>query len=811
MWLVIANILLRFRFLLMSIILGVTIVMGYYASKVEMSYEFSRTVPLDDPDMIFLNKFKNQFGEDDNLIVLGLKDSSVYKLKDFKSLRKLTDELLSIEGVKDVLSLPNLKIFLKDTLTKKFVLSPLFPDSIKTQSDLDSLLTLASDQKLYSNQIFNKSNGALLILIGIKKNYAHSVKRIKLTNTILKFGGDFDNTTGIKLRYAGLPFIHTVVAEQVRKELSLFLILSAIITGLIMLLFFRTYRAVIFSLIMIGIMVIWTLGTIAILGYKISMLSGVIPPLIVIIGITNAIYLLNKYHLEFQISRNKQLAIKAVVEKMGLATFLTNLTVAIGFFSLAATDIIILREFGLVAGINILALFVVSLTLIPSILSILPEPSSKHLQHLSFPLLNGFIKWVNHIVLNQRKVIYSISIVLATFSVVYIWGLQSVAFMVDDLPAESQIKKDLLFFENNFSGVMPLEIEVELDTKQSRPFLDISNLKAIDAFENSLDSIEFISPPISIVSLVKAFRQAMYNNNPDRYALPTKQEMAFILRYLKGQKDNNGLIKSFIDSTFHKVRISLKMADKGSKVMDALLKNVVQPKADTLVSDLKKTLRSASDSVIVTVTGSSKLFIKGSQLLIKNLVESIILAVILITLSMALLFANVRTIAISLIPNILALMITAGLMGYLDIQMKASTALIFSITFGISIDSSIRFLAKYRQELKLNGYTLIPAVYESVTEAGKSIVYTTIVLFAGFIIFAFSDFGGIIALGILTSVTLFISMFTNLILLPALILTFDKPKPKNGPELIDEFDNTTLQDFDNMNVEDKDENKIKSN
>jgi predicted RND superfamily exporter protein len=522
------------------------------------------------------------------------------------------------------------------------------------------------------------------------------------------------------------------------------------------------------------------------------MLTGLIPPVIVTIGITNAIYLLNKYHLEFIKHKNKMEAIRVVVQKMGLATFLTNLTVAIGFLTLLSTDIIVLREFGIVAGINIIALFFVSLVMIPGILSWMPEPNEKHLKHLDFKILGGFVKKIDRLVQNDRKVIYFITMALAITAGIGMTRLQSLSFMVDDIPEESQMKKDLKFFESNFSGVMPLEIVVDLHTKRKRPLLDVKNIQLVDEFEQSLDSITVTSRPVSIVSFVKAAKQAYYNNNPERYTLPTKSESGFILRYMKGQKDNSGLFKSFVDTSFRKMRISMQMADIGSKRMDSLVNDVIQPKADRLVQALKENLKSKSDSVSVTITGSSKIFIKGNKFLIDNLTESLVLACILITLSMALLFANVRMIIISLIPNLLALMITAGLMGYFNIPLKPSTAIIFSITFGISVDNSIRFLAKYRQELlSASGKFFVPrCVSDSILETGKSIIYTSIVLFAGFIIFAFSDFGGTISLGILTSTTLVISMFTNLILLPALILTFDKPQPKADRQLIDDIDPT---------------------
>lgn len=801
MWNRLSQWIINYRLVLTLIIAAITVVMGYYASKVEMSYDFARTVPPEDPDMVYLNKFKEQFGEDGNIIAVGIKDSSVYKVENFKAFREFTNEAKKITGVNDVISLPLIKMIQKDTAEKKFHLTPVFPDSITTQADLDAALDVARGQRIYTGRIVNMDNGATMMLISVQKEVMNSSKREALTAALLDAGKRFEGKTNITLHYAGLPFIRTIVAKQVKREMNIFLIASAVITGVIMFLFFRSLRAVIFSMIIIGIVVVWTLGTLALFGFKITLLTGLIPPVIVTIGITNAIYLLNKYHLEYARTQDKLEAIKVVVLKMGLATFLTNLTVAIGFLTLLSTDILILREFGIVAGINIMALFLVSLVMIPSIFSWLPTPSEKHLRHLNFKVMGGFLKIVDGMVHRHRISIYVSSIILALLSAYGISKLHSVSFMVDDIPEESQIKKDLKFLEDNFSGVMPLEIVLEFKTKRKRPLIDLKNMKKVEEFETFLDSLPHVSTPLSVLTLVKASRQGFYNNNPDRYALPDNGDKNFILNYMKGQKDNSGLFKSFVDSSFSKMRISCQIADIGSVKLDSLVHNTIEPRMAQIFKPVGK------DTIQATVTGSTKIFIKGNKFLIDNLKESLLLAFLLITLSMAALFANLRMIIISLVPNLLALMITAGLMGYFNIPLKASTALIFSITFGISVDNSIRFLAKYRQEILSNNFFIPKAISDSILETGKSIMYTSIVLFAGFIIFAFSNFGGTIALGILTSTTLVISMFTNLILLPALIMTFDKPKRKKGEHLlIDEFDSEFYGESEDEEI---DLNKIK--
>ncbi len=757
--------------------------MAYHASKVEMSYEFARTVPPDDPDMLYHEQFKAQFGEDANLIAVGLKDSAIYNVNNFNAFRELAHEVKKIEGVTEVLSLPVLKIILKDTANAKFYLADIFYDNIPNQAQLDSILLLALDQRIYADQLINTRNGATMMLVSVKKEVMNSPRRVEMTQALLDAGKVFEEKTKIQLRYAGLPFIRTVVANALKREMNIFLIASAVVTGIIMFAFFRSFRAVVFSMIIIGILVVWVLGTLVLFGFKITLLSGLIPPVIVTIGVTNAIYLLNKYHLEFSKTKNKKEAITGVVRNMGLAMFLTNLTVAIGFLTLLATDISILREFGIVAGLNILALFFVSLVMIPSILYWLPAPSEKHMRHLTFPLMGSFLRFVDVMVHRQRLAIYLTSIAFALVSLYGIFKLESISFMVDDVPEQSQVKKDLKFFEENFSGFLPLEIMVEFKSKKRRPILDVANLAKVEEFEEFLDSIPMMSKPLSVLSFIKASKQAFYNGNPERYSMPTKTEGAFIMRYMKGQTDNSGLFKSFVDSTFTKMRISSQIADIGSTRLDSLVNGVIEPRMKKIFTSTEK------DSVITAITGSTKIFIKGNKFLVANLQESLLLAFLLITLSMAILFANVRMIIISLIPNLLALMITAGLMGFFSIPLKASTALIFSITFGISVDNSIRFLAKYRQEILSNNFFIPLAVSDSILETGKSIMYTSIVLFAGFIIFAFSSFGGTIALGLLTSITLVISMFTNLILLPALIMTFDRAKKQKGQHLlIDDFD-----------------------
>lgn len=786
MWNKLAHIVLKYRLLLIVILGVITVFMAYKAKNLEMSYEFAQTVPANDPDMLQFMKFKSEFGEDGNILAIGMLDSSVYTPQNFFRLSMLCDEISKISGVEEVLGLPSLKRLEKNSKEKKFYLKDVFQSIPEDQATLDSLLNVAREQRFYAGQLFNEKNGANLILVTLNKNVLNSAKRLLVTNDILFLGREFTEKTGIDLKYAGLPFVRSIVAGQIRDEMKLFLLLSVIISGIILSLFFRSWDAVIFPMIVIGVVVIWSMGTLALFGYKITLLTGLLPPIIVVIGIPNSIYLLNKYHQEIDKYGNKIRALSVMIRRIGIVTLLTNLTTAIGFGVLIFTRIVILREFGVVAAILIMATFAVSITLIPAVFSYLPTPQGKRLKHLNFKFIDKFLTGVDLLVHRHKYSAFAVIGIIAAVAAIGLTKVHAISFMVDDIPADSQIKKDLAFFEKNFSGIMPLEIVV--DTGRKRGVINNQNLQKLNELETFLAKQQYVSRPVSLVSFIKAARQAFYNNNPAFYGLPNRQEQNFILRYFSGEKADNPLLRSFVDSTGQVMRISLKIADIGSKKMDHLIKDVIQPKIKEIFqgTDIK-----------AYATGTTLLFVKGNNFLIKNLRMSLLIAFLMISGIMSLLFRNTKMIILSLIPNIIPILITAGLMGYANIPFKPSTAITFSIAFGISVDFSIHFLAKYRQELFANNFFVPLAVSRSIKEIGASMVYTSIVLFAGFIIFAWSNFGGTIALGKLTSITLLIAMFTNLIFLPSLLLAFDSGKRKAGIHpLIENYDGFYQEDED---------------
>ena len=774
-----ARFILRYR---LYLLIAVGVVTAFFAAQIprlELSYDFTQAVPSNDPDLLFLKNFKQEFGEDGNVLVIGVQDSALYTPLQFRRYLYMSQEMQKVRGVQNVLSLPLLSRLERNDSLRIFQPVPIFSEIPEEQAQLDSLLQVALDQQIYSRQLFNPANGATLMILTVDMKVIASKDRQRLIDDIQMVTGMFQEKTGIQVHHAGVPFVRAVMSGKVQQELKLFLLLSVLVTALILFIFFRSVKAVVFSLVVIMVMIIWSLGTIVLFGFKITLLTGLIPPIIVVIGIPNCIYLLNKYHQEYVKTGDQQLALSHIIRRIGFVTLITNFTTAIGFLVLITTGIAVLQEFGIVAGLNILATFVVSLILIPAIFSYLPPPSPRHLRHLESRRLDRILTTFDVLVHRHRYRIMAVTALILGISIIGVMQIQSNSFMVDDIPEDSVIKQDLAFFERNFGGVMPLELVI--DTGKPRGMMNLNTLRQVDSLQQFLAAQPELTPPISIISFLKASRQAFYKGNPAFYELPGSRERAFLLPYLQNNPDVRRLSAAFMDSTGQKIRISLKIADIGSQRMNNMVTQVIQPEVDRLFPK--------DSGIDVTISGTTLLFIKGNKFLIHNLRTSLLFAIIIIAIIMALLFRNGRMILISLIPNMVPLVVTAGLMGYFGVPLKPSTALIFSIAFGISVDDSIHFLAKYRQELINHKFFVAKAISVSLRETGSSMIYTSIVLFFGFVIFAFSEFGGTVALGMLTSTTLLLAMFTNLLLLPALLLAFDSGKyERDEMALIEHYD-----------------------
>ncbi len=762
MWIKIASAILRNRLFILFLLGIITIFMGFQARKIEMSYQYAPLLPADDPAYQEYEHFLSLFGNEGNLLVLGVQDDNFFDLNHFKVWQKLSQDLKEISGVKSVFSISEAYDLVKSSSERKFELNPHF-QQFQNQQELDSLKQLFFEMPFYREQIYNDSTNAYLMAVTLVSEILESPDRVRLIEEIKAAGLAYETETGAKLTYSGLPFIRVETAEMIKRELNMFILLTLLVMAVIIYLFFRSFKVVLFALLVVGVAVIWALGSQAMLGYKITILTGMIPPLIIVIGIPNSVFLLNKYHQEFRKHGNKIKSLQRVIRKIGNATFLTNLTTASGFATFIFTSSRILVEFGVVAAINILGVFLLSLLLIPIIFSFLPDPADRHIKHLDSKIMINTVNHLLHITLHHPKVIFSITLIMLLLGGYGISRIKTTGFMLDDIPHENELYTDLKFFEENFSGLMPLEIYI--DTKRPNGVMLLANMRKLDQLQEELYALPELSKPLSVIEVMKFSRQAYYNGNASFYSLPNNQERNFIMSYAKGAKGlSNEVMTSFIDSTRQRTRISLRMADIGTTRMGEL---------DAIVRSKLNEIFPPEDYE-TSVTGASVVFFKGTNYLIRNLFVSLFLAVLIIASFMAWMFSSKRMVLVSLIPNLIPLIMTAALMGYFGIPIKPSTILVFSIAFGISVDDTIHFLAKYRQELSETNWSIKAAVVLALKETGLSMIYTSIILFFGFGIFSVSEFGGTSALGILVAVTLLIALFSNLILLPTLLLTLEK-------------------------------------
>lgn len=788
MWQKLAEWVLRYKIILLTLLLSGTAFMAWQTRKIELSYEFSKAIPTDNPRYQDYLAFKRQFGEDGNVLVIGVKDTAFFNPQHFARYRQMLDSIKAVPGVVGMISVPEAVKLVKNPETEKLEAVKVFwpyasgnNDSILAEQAADFL-----NLPFYHGLLVNPATHAYLAGATIDKKVLASAERTRVVNAISGFARQYEAETGNTLHLSGLPLIRTQVADRIKAEMNYFLIGSLGLAVLTLLLFFRSWMATAISVAVVLMGVVWSTGTMVLLGYKISLLTALVPPLIIVIGIPNCIYFLNKYHMawevlspggsspqgkiipeeaETEVSNRKYQALVMMISKMGVVTLFCNIAAAVGFAVFALTASELLKEFGIVAGANIMMLFVISLIFIPAMLSFMKPPAEKHTRYLRNRFLENLLVKIEYWVLRRKNGVYAFTIIMLLAAIAGIFRLKTVGFILDDLPKTDRIYTDLKWFEANFGGVMPLEIVV--DTKRKNGVT--RNLKTIEKMDN-LSSIigdrPEMSRPLSLVEGLKFAKQAYYDGDSMSYIVPNDFDLAFLAPYLRGQGGGDStsqlakLVKSFTDSTRQLARISINMADVGTEKLPLLLDSIRQ-QANAIFDTAQYN---------ITYTGSSITFLEGSRFIINGLKESILWAFLLIALCMLYLFRNFKILMCSLIPNIIPLIVTAGVMGWAGVALKPSTVLVFSVALGIAIDVTIRFLVNYKQELPTHHNHVLSTTIATIRHTGISIIYTSLVLVAGFVIFMFSSFGGTFSLGWLTSFTLLVATFTNLVFLPVLML-----------------------------------------
>ena len=753
-WEFVSILILKNRIVLILLIVLLTIFLAGHWKNVKFTFTEANLLPIDHPENVKYSSFKNYFGEEGNIISIGLKDSVFFNEKIQKLWNNLNYELSEFKEIKSILSTNNLIELKKDSKNKKLIVNKI---------SLLSKEKLLNELPFYENLIYDKTSESIRSILFMDKEIINtSLRKDFIFKKLIPMVNEFEIKSNIDVRISGMPYVRTLNAQNIIDEIGFFVLSAILVTSIIFFLFFRSIRATLISLIVVSFGVMWSFGTLGILNYEITVLTALIPPLIIVIGVTNCVFLINKYQQEYLKHNNKQKSLQEVIVKIGNAILLTNLTTASGFATFILTKSKVLQEFGIVASLNIIGIFFLALVLVSISYSFMKVPKKRHLKHLKNIYIESYLKWNEKIVRNNKSKIYLISFITLIFGMIGIYNLKISGSLLDDMPKKLNFFKEIKFFDNNFNGIIPLEIFI--DTKRQNGLIRPSSLKKIDDLQKFITEIPELSIPLSIVNGIKFSKQAFYNGNPKYYNLPTSQENNFILPYISNSGEQNILLLNYMDSLAQFGRISTFMKDINTQKIEDIESNLNEKIQDLF----------SKDRYNVEITGKAILFLKGTKFLIKNLFFSLAFAILLIAIFMALMFRSFKMILISLIPNILPLIITAGLMGLIGIPLKPSTILVFSIAFGISVDFTIHYLAKYRQELISSKWQISSSAYKALRETGISLFYSGVVLFFGFSVFISSNFGGTQALGGLVSITLIIALMSNLILLPSLLISFEK-------------------------------------
>ncbi len=791
MWNKVAGVLIRQR-LLWLLVLGIgTMYIGSNIPNIRLQYQFGGLLPATDSTAIAYEEFKSVFGTEGNVMVIGSELSPLQSAKALSAWDGLAHSIRTMEVVRDttddgkdnpvLVSLID-SVFcmtaafdvVRDTADRRFLLRPLLPDSVwhngLTDEAASAFFERLFELPFYEGLLYNEERDATLMTVFMNPELFDSERRGTIVEDVTAIADEWSEDHGVPLYLSGLPFIRVEMTNKVKQEIGYFIGAAFAVTAFLLFLFFRNLIVMGVSMIVVGIGVIWAVGSTALFGYELNLMTSLIPPLMIVIGVPNCIYLVNKYHAEYKRHGNKAMALQRMIVKVGNATLLTNFTTALGFATFIFTRSEVLKQFGVITTLNILGMFVISIIVIPALMAGLPAPKTAHTRHLDRRWMFTVVNKLVHFVEGQRTKVYVGAALVLLFSFTGIVQMQTTGNIVDDIPDHDRVIQDLQWVEAEFGGSIPFEIMV--DTRRPGGATTTNSLKHLDRLQNVLKEYPEFSRSVSAADATKFAFQAFKNGHPRNYRLPrTGMERTQFGPWLRGSataaegsKMAEGVTGNFFDSTRAVTRISVQMADVGTLEMRELL-NEVRPRVDSIFPPEKYGL---------TMTGTSVAFLEGTTYMVTNLGISIALAICVIALIMASLFKSTRMVAIALVPNLFPLLFTAGVMGWFGIAIKPSTVLVFSIAFGISVDDTIHFLAKYRQELNMKSWNIREAVLMALKETGVSMMYTSIVLFFGFLMFAISNFEGTRFLGVLVSITLAVAMSTNLLLLPSLLLEFEK-------------------------------------
>ncbi len=745
---------LRYRLPILSVITLLIVASVYQMFRLRADFSFEAIMLTDDEEATFFEEFKERFEEAGRDIIVLIQGKSLLEPEGVPLLRELTEALEEVDGVEAVLTALNAPLVQG---TDEGLQIESLDDRLSNRSlDMTRLREAALKNRILHRSLISDDATTLALFVQLaphiqtekqKRPVVRAVKSITLSVTAERF----------PVYFSGFPVIQEEYTNQGLGEAWRFFILSAGLLCVFLYFTFRSSLGLYIPQITVITSVLLLLGLMSLCGQEIDLISNIIPSLLLVYGIADSIHLIHRYYEELGNGLSKREALIVVVRRLGIACFMTSFTTAVGFFSLTTATIRIIRNFGFFAGIGILFAYLATIVLVPILLSFHPSPGGR----LGKGPGHGTIERVLTLLarLNERfpKTLISLGLLLFACSALLCTRVSMDSFILEELAEDNPIVQANHILDKEMAGIFPYEVQIASGSQGGGFEPDF--LARVDRLESFVASQPWIRKTFSILTLLKEMHQAMNGGDPAFYRVPETRELVAQYLLLYGMSGDQEDLDRLVTPDGSYLRLACQGIDMGTHNFFEL-KRLTEEKAATLFEP----------PASYHVTGRSLLANRALNNIVRDMLVSILSAFGIIFIAVTLLYRSVKAGLITMIPNIIPLVVTLGVMGLFGITLRVSTVVTFAICLGMAVDDTIHYLTRFREELDRTG-DYISSMYATLESAGRAIVLTTSMLIAGFLVFLSSDFKATHDFGLLSSVALTSSLLGSLVFLPAVLNT----------------------------------------
>ena len=722
---------------------------------VSFDYDFEKFFPQDDPETQFFNEYRETFGSDNDFVLIGiLNEEGIFREPFLRKVASLTDSLKTVSYVTDVQSPTTVEQLRFDPLFGAPIERPYLRYDDPSKYTKDSLRIYQQPELL--GTLFSASGKAVCVFLKTEE-YISKAEADTLDQDLERVLSHF---TFDEIHVAGRASGQAYYVELLQNEFVLFISLSIILIAAFLIVAFRSFWGVWVPLLVVLMAVIWTVGLLARTGHPLGIMLNVLPVIVFVVGVSDVVHLVTRYFEELRQSRPKMQALKTAFREVGLATFLTSLTTGIGFLTLLTSGIQPIDEFGVYTAIGIFLAFILAFTLLPAVLALSKIPRA--VDHPTNRLFwDRRLRKLFRFVLKNRLGVMVGSALVFLISVGGAVLIESNNYLLEDLRESDPLQQHFRFMEEHFGGVRPFEMHITV-VDDDKTIWNLEVLHELDELSTYLDTAYGVGAQMSVLQVVKSMNQSQHNGRIEHYRLPDSEAQFEKLMGKIESADRGGFLRAIASEDGRYARIGGRIPDLGNIAVSKKDRKLAAFFEEEIDSDLFK----------YKLTGTSVLIDLNNEALSTNMIYGLLIAFGVIALIMGLLFKSLKMVLLTLIPNMLPLIMIAGIMGYAGIPLKVSTSIIFTIAFGIAVDDTIHFMSKLKLEL-MKGKSMIYAIKRTVLSTGKAIVVTSVILCAGFILLIFSNFLGTYYIGLLISMMLLFAVLADLVLLPVLLILFN--------------------------------------